>query len=81
MIPKSFFYDKIADKLKAETLTAKDLWSTLKTVISPNSKSSIPALESNDIIYTNDRDKANKLSWMNKMLYYLNFTQMPLLLC
>ena len=62
-------------------LTAKDWWSTLKTVISPNSKFSIPALESNDIIYTNDRDKANKLSWMNKMLYYLNFTQMPLLLC
>ena len=59
---KKLYYDKIADKLKAETLTAKDWWSTLKTVISPNSKSSIPALESNDIIYTNDRDKANVLN-------------------
>ena len=59
---KKLYYDKVADKLKAETLTAKDWWSTLKTVISPNSKSSIPALESNDIIYTNDRDKANVLN-------------------
>ncbi|MEW8547336.1 MAG: endonuclease/exonuclease/phosphatase family protein, partial [Candidatus Thiodiazotropha sp.] len=55
---KTNYYDKIADKLKSDTLSAKDWWSTLKTVISPNSKTSIPALESNDIIYSNDRDKA-----------------------
>ena len=59
---KKLYYDKIADKRKAETLTAKDWWSTLKTVISPNSKSSVPALESNYIIYTSDRDKANVLN-------------------
>ena len=59
---KTRFYDKIADILRSETLSAKDRWSTQKTVISPNSKTSIPALESNGIIYTNDRDKANALN-------------------
>ena len=60
---KTKFNDKIADKLRSETLSAtKDWWSTLKTVIFPNSKTFIPALESNRIIYTNDRDKANALN-------------------
>ena len=48
--------------LRSETLSAKDWWSSLKTVIYPNSKTSVPALESNGIIYTNDRNTANALN-------------------
>ena len=56
------FYDKIADKLKCETLSSEDWWSTLKTVIAPNSKSTIPPLTYNDNIYSDERDKANILN-------------------
>ena len=59
---KQSFYDKIADKLKCETLSSKDWWSTLKTVIAPNSKSTIPPLTYNDNIYSDERDKANILN-------------------
>ena len=59
---KQSFYDKIADKLKCETLSSKDWWSTLKTVIAPNSKSTIPLLTYNDNIYSDERDKANILN-------------------
>ena len=56
---KQSFYDKFADKLKCEILSSKDWWSTLKTVIAPNSKSTIPPLTYNDNIYSDERDKAN----------------------
>ena len=59
---KQTFYDKIADKLKCETLSSKDWWSTLKTVIAPNSKSTIPPLTYNDNIYSDERDKTNILN-------------------
>ena len=59
---KQSFYDKIADKLKCETLSSKDWWSTLKTVIAPNSKSIIPPLTYNDHIYSDERDRANILN-------------------
>ena len=56
---KKLFYDKIAAKLTSENLSSKDWWTTLKTFIAPNSKTSIPPLEFNDTIYTQDNDKAN----------------------
>ena len=59
---KQSFYDKIANKLKCETLSSKDWWSTLKTVTAPNSKSIIPPLTYNDHIYSDERDKANILN-------------------
>ena len=59
---KQSFYDKIADKLKCETLSSKDWWSTLKTAIASNSKSTIPPLTYNDNIYSDERDKANILN-------------------
>ena len=59
---KQSFYDKIADKLKCETLSSKDWWSTLKTVIAPNSKSIIPPLTYNDHIYSDESDKADILN-------------------
>ena len=53
---------KISDKLKTGTLSSRDWWRTLKTVISPNSKSSVPPLEKDGIIYDDDTDKANVLN-------------------
>ena len=58
-ISKDQFYNKIAGKLKSETLSSKDWWATLKTFISPNSNSAIPPLETNGIICTDELEKAN----------------------
>ncbi|MEW8191406.1 MAG: reverse transcriptase family protein [Candidatus Thiodiazotropha endolucinida] len=59
---KKSFYDKIAAKLTSETLSSKDWWSTLKTFIAPNYKTSIPPLEFNDDTYIEENDKANVLN-------------------
>ena len=59
---KKLFYDKISTKLTSENLSSKDWWTTLKTFIAPNSRTSIPPLEFNDTIYTEDNDKANVLN-------------------
>ena len=56
---KKAFYDKLALKLKSEALSSKDWWSTSKKFISPQSKSSVPQLELNNSIYTDDYVKAN----------------------
>ena len=54
--------DGIANKLKSESLSSKDWWRTLKSVISPNSKQYLPSLEHNGISITEDTDKANVLN-------------------
>ena len=54
--------ENVAKKLKSDSLTSTDWWSTLKTVISPTATSSIPPLESNGRIYTDEQDKANLLN-------------------
>ena len=59
---KRSFYDKIAEKLRSENLSNKSWWSTLKTFISPNVKSAVPSLQFNDVIYSDDQDKANILN-------------------
>ena len=59
---KTTFHDKLADKLKSNTISTKDWWSTLKTFINPNSGSSIPPLEHDNNIYTDESDKANRLN-------------------
>ena len=41
---KQHFYGTINDKLKSESLSSKDWWSTLKTFISPNHNNAIPQL-------------------------------------
>ena len=55
------YYDKLADKLKSNTISANDWWSTLKTFINPNSSSPIPPLEYYNTIYTDKSDTANTL--------------------
>ena len=59
---KTDFNQNLANKLKSDALTAKDWWPTLKKIIAPNSKSSVPPLELNNNIYTDENDKANILN-------------------
>ena len=59
---KQSFHDKLANKLSSGTFTAKDWWTTLKYFIWPESKSTIPPIEHNDNIYTDEHDKANILN-------------------
>ena len=59
---KNSFNEKLAEKLKSKSLTARDWWSTLKTFISPNIKSTIPPLEHENHIYTDEHDKENILN-------------------
>ena len=53
------YFDRIAEKLKSKSLSAKDWWATLKTFIKPTFTSSIPPLESNGHIVTDEYEKAN----------------------
>ena len=83
---KKVFYDKLALKLKSESLSSKDCWSTLKKFISPQSKSS--ARHSNLItLYTQITMIRRILSifffkvkhyYKNRMLCYLTYTLAPL---
>ena len=59
---KKAFYDKISDKLKSYSLSSKDLWSTLKSIINQNATTQIPPLESNGLINTGKKEKANLLN-------------------
>ena len=59
---KKAFMDNLANNLKSETLSAKVWWTTLKFFISSNTNSSIPTLEHDGIIYSDDTDKANLLN-------------------
>ena len=59
---KTSFNEKLAEKLKSESLTTKDWWSALKHFISPNIKTTIPPLEVDNYIYTDEHDKANILN-------------------
>ena len=48
----------IANKLKYGTLLAKDWWTTIKTVISLNKSSSVPLLDKDVQIISDDMEKA-----------------------
>ena len=54
--------ETIENKLNSNTLISRDWWSTLKSVISSTNSSSIPPLENNGQIYTDNLDKANLLN-------------------
>ena len=56
------FNENIANKLKYDTLSSKDWWSTIKTVISPNSSNSLPPLDKHGQKITDDLEKANTLN-------------------
>ena len=52
----------MATKLKSDSLSPKQWWKLLKYFIAPNSKSSIPPLETNGQIYAEECEKANILN-------------------
>ena len=58
-LSKQNHIDKLREKLKSDNLTSKDWWSTLKYFISPESKSTIPPLNSNNNVITDATEKAN----------------------
>ena len=59
---KSKCNENIANKLESDTPASKDWWSTLKTIISPNSSYSLPPLDKDGQIITDDLDNANTLN-------------------
>ena len=54
--------NNIANKLKTGSPSSRDWWRTLKSVISPGSKQSLPSLEHDGRTVTDDIDKANILN-------------------
>ncbi|MCG8113685.1 MAG: reverse transcriptase family protein [Candidatus Thiodiazotropha taylori] len=56
---KQSYFDTIAAKLRSKSLSPKDWWATLKTFITTTYKSSIPPLEFDGRIFTEENDKAN----------------------
>ena len=54
--------ERAANKLRSETLSSKDWWTTLKSVISPNSKCSVPPLQTNGMTVSDELEKAYVLN-------------------
>ena len=59
---KQELYNNLTEKLTSNSISCKNWWSTLKSFIKPNNKASIPSIEHNNQIYTNEHDKANILN-------------------
>ena len=59
---KKYQIEKLTEKLESNNLNQKDWWRTLKTFIKPEQSLTVPPLCKDDIIYTNDKDKANILN-------------------
>ena len=69
---KEALYEKITAKLTSKTLSTKDWWSTLKSFITPNCKSSLPPMEHNNKLYSDEHDKANILNNYFQSQSFLN---------
>ena len=61
-LSKQQYLDHLSNKLKSKPLSSKDWWSTLKTFIAPMSKTSVPTLEKDGHVYSDDTDKAKQLN-------------------
>ena len=48
--------------MKSTTISSRDWWTALETVIAPNTSASIPPLQNNDSVSHDDLDKANILN-------------------
>ena len=59
---KKCFNDKLANKLKSDSLSSKDWWPTLNKILTLNSKYSVSPFEFNNRIYTGEVDNANILN-------------------
>ena len=54
--------DKISDKLKSGSISSRDWWTILKSFISPKTRSTVPPIEHNGDVYTEDQEKATLLN-------------------
>ena len=54
--------EKLSEKLKSNEIDQNDWWKTLKSFITSGQPSTFPPLCKDDIVYTNDIDKANILN-------------------
>ena len=61
-LSKQNHINTLADKLKSETLSSRDWWPTLKHFISTSQTSTLPPLQCNDELVTDDTEKANLLN-------------------
>ena len=59
---KKSYKQSLSDKLKSGTLSSKQWWSVLKAFLSQNNSSSIPPLEKDGIVYSDETEKANLLN-------------------
>ena len=59
---KNTHTDKISDKLKSGSISSRDWWTILKLFISPKTRSTVPPIEHNGAVYTEDQDKATLLN-------------------
>ena len=59
---KKSYKQSLSDKLKSGTLYSKQWWSVLKAFLSQNNSSSIPPLEKDGIVYSDETEKANLLN-------------------
>ena len=55
--------DKLTEKINNKSNCSKDWWKTPKTFIKPNQTSSIPPLNENGDIYSDNTDKATLLNY------------------
>ena len=55
-------FDKLTEKLKSNTLNQKDWWRTLKYFVTLEQPSTFPPLCKDDMVYTNENEKANILN-------------------
>ena len=62
---KENYYELLSSKLKYGTLSSRDWWKTLKSVISPHTETCIPPLfdVSSDSLIVDDHEKANLLNF------------------
>lgn len=67
---KKAFNDNIANNLKSDSLSSKQWWTILKSFISPNSKSSMPPLEVDGVVYSDELEKANVLNNFLELRHY-----------
>ena len=69
---KQQYVDHLLNKLKSESLSSKDWWSTLKVFITTSQNSSVPTLEKHGNIYSDETDKANALNYFFRNQTLLN---------
>ena len=56
------YLNQLSNKLQSVTLSSKDWWTSLKAFLSPSTNSSVPTLEKDSCVFSDDTEKANLLN-------------------